>query len=99
MLKRPLKQSILEALVNELFDGFIGVPGALLNPPHQLVFAAFFVSKIIIGQLSVFLFELSFGDVPVAFDVEGIHIVFLFVCFVFIGPAYQTPGQSSFSRR
>jgi hypothetical protein len=67
--------SILEALVKELFHSFLGIPGAFLNSSNQLIFLALLESKVIVGQLSVLLFQLPFGDVPVAFDMECVHII------------------------
>jgi hypothetical protein len=78
--------SIPEARVNELLHRFLGVPGALLNAPDQFVFTALLVAKVVIGQLRVLLFELSFDDIPIAFDMECVHfdIPFLFVDCSFI---------------
>jgi hypothetical protein len=39
-----------------------------LETPEQLVIFSFGKSKIIVGQLSVFLFQLSFRLVPTAFE-------------------------------
>jgi hypothetical protein len=56
-----------------LFDRFAGFPGALLNPANKLFLLAFGVSEIVIRELGPFLFQLAFGDVPVAFDFECVH--------------------------
>jgi hypothetical protein len=69
-LERP---SAPEALINELLHSFLGVSRALLNPPNQFVLLAFFVSKVVVCEFRVFLFEFSFGDIPVALDMKGIH--------------------------
>jgi hypothetical protein len=66
-----------------LFDRFAGFPGALLNPANKLFLLAFCVSEIVIRELGPFLFQLAFGDVPVAFNFEFVHnnsfcILFLF---------------------
>ena len=51
---------------------------ALLQTPEQLVFLAFGVSKIIVGELPVFLLQLSLHLVPSAFECEFVHSHFSF---------------------
>jgi hypothetical protein len=71
--------SVLEALVYELLHRFLGVSGALLDSSHQLVFTAFLVSKVVVGELGVLLFEFSLGNVPIALDMKCVHLIFLFL--------------------
>jgi hypothetical protein len=65
--------------LDRLFDRFAGFTRALLNPANQFVLLAFGVLQIAIRKLGPFLFQLAFGDVPVAFDFECGHITFSFV--------------------
>jgi hypothetical protein len=51
---------------------------ALLQTSEQLVFLAFGVSKIIVGELRVFLLQLSLHLVPSAFECEFVHSHFSF---------------------
>lgn len=41
---------------------------------NQLVILAFCVGEIVVGQLSVLLFELTLGFIPGAFELEFVHI-------------------------
>jgi hypothetical protein len=83
-----------------LFHRFLGVSGALLNPPDQLVFLAFLVAKVIVSQLRVLLFELSFGDIPVALDMERIHVLPFRCCmFLLFRLAHPDVSQVSTSKR
>jgi hypothetical protein len=54
-------------------DRFTGFAGALLNPTEQFVMLALDVLEIVIRELGPLLFQLAFGDVPVAFDFECVH--------------------------
>jgi hypothetical protein len=65
--RQPL---VLEAVVDEPVDGFLGVARALLDAPNQFVFLPFLIAEIVIGQLTVLLFEFAFGDIPIAFDMK-----------------------------
>ena len=56
--------------LERLLDRFAGFPGALLNPANKLFLLAYGVSEIVIRELRPFLFQLAFGDVPVAFNFE-----------------------------
>ena len=56
--------------LDRLFDCFAGFARALLNPAQQFFLLAFGVLQIAIRELGPFLFQLAFGDVPVAFDFE-----------------------------
>jgi len=71
------------AIAGKLLDGtldhFMGFPGEFLNPAHQFVLLAFGIPEVIIGELGPFLFQLAFGDVPVAFDFQCVHMNVLFV--------------------
>jgi hypothetical protein len=62
-----------EALVDETLHGVFGISSALLDSPHQLVFAAFLEAEVIVGQLRVFLFEFSFRDIPITLDMKCVH--------------------------
>src|ERR1017187_7762047 len=73
--------------LERLLNRFAGFPGALLNPANQLFLLAFGVLEIVIRELGPLLFQLAFGDVPVAFSFEFIHknvfcILFLFAASV-----------------
>ena len=48
-------------------------PCAFADMTEQLVFLAFGVSKIIVGELTVFLLQLSLHLVPSAFECEFVH--------------------------
>jgi hypothetical protein len=56
-----------------LFDRFAGFARALLNPANQFFLLAFGELEIAICELGPFLFQLAFGDVPVAFDFKCGH--------------------------
>ena len=56
-----------------LFDRFAGFAGALLNAAKQFFLLAFDELQIAIRERGPFLFQLAFGDVPVAFDFECSH--------------------------
>jgi len=57
-----------------MFNIFTGLAGALLNAANQFVFLAFNEFEIVVGKFGPLLFELSFGDVPVAFHFQCIHM-------------------------
>jgi hypothetical protein len=59
--------------LDRLFDRFAGFARALLNPANQFFLFACDVLEIVIRELGPFLFQLAFGDVPVAFDFECSH--------------------------
>jgi hypothetical protein len=91
--------SIPEAFVDELLDRFLGIAGALLNPPHQFVFTAFLVAEVVLGQFCVLLFEFAFDDIPIALDVECVHfdipfsVLLMFICF-WPRPSRPPPGTA-----
>ena len=58
-----------------LFDGFARFTGAFLDAPQQFIFLALGEGEIAIGEFAPFLFQFTFGDVPVAFDFECRHNV------------------------
>jgi hypothetical protein len=57
-----------------------------LQTSEQLVFLAFGVSKIIVGELRVFLLQLSLHLVPSAFECEFVHSHFSFGTSVPVAP-------------
>ena len=59
--------------LDRLFDGFTSFAGALLNPAKQLFLFSFGVLEIVIREGGPFLFQFTFGDVPVAFNFECSH--------------------------
>ena len=64
-----------------LFDRFPGFAGALLNAAQQFIVLALGPLEIVIRELGPLLFQLAFGDVPVAFDFKCVHndsLVWLF---------------------
>lgn len=65
------------------FNHFTGFAGDLLNPADQFLLFAFSVGEVIIREFRPFLFQLAFGDIPVAFNFECGHIVWLFWLFMF----------------
>jgi hypothetical protein len=73
-----------------LLDRFAGFPGALLNPANKLFPLALGVLEIVIRELGPFLFQLAFGDVPVAFNFEFVHNN-AFCCF--LGIRRQRDGK------
>jgi hypothetical protein len=56
-----------------LFDHFTGFAGALLNAAQKFIVLAFGELEIVIRELGPLLLQLTFGDVPVAFDFEFVH--------------------------
>jgi len=56
-----------------LLHGSQGLAGAFLNPAIQLIVLAFDVLEVVIRQVGPFLLQFALGDVPVAFDFEGVH--------------------------
>jgi hypothetical protein len=65
-----------------LFDRFTGFASSLLNAAQQLIMLAVGESKIVIRKLGSLLFQLAFGDVPVALDFECVHSASF--CFSFV---------------
>ena len=59
---------------------------ALLQTSEQLVFLAFGISKIIVGEHRVFLLQLSLYLVPSAFECEFVHSHFSFGTSVPVAP-------------
>lgn len=59
--------------VNDAFDFFLGLAGAFLDASDQLVLLAVHELQIVVRQLRKFLFQLAFGDVPVAFHFQCVH--------------------------
>jgi hypothetical protein len=59
--------------LDRFFDRFTGFARALLNPANQFFLLAFGELQIAIRKFGPFLFQLAFGDVPVAFDFECSH--------------------------
>ena len=59
--------------------------GMLLKPAIQLIFLSFFIQQIIIRQIGVLLFDLTFCFIPVAFQLQarttGIRFVLHNYCF------------------
>src|ERR1035438_5703711 len=74
--------------LERLLNRFAGFPGALLNPANKLFLLAFGVLEIVIRELGPLLFQLAFGDVPVAFDFKCVHNTFS--CFVFV---FESPSM------
>jgi hypothetical protein len=72
---------------------------ALLQTSEQLVFLAFGVSKIIVGELRVFLLQLSLYLVPSAFECEFVHSHFSFGTSVPVAPKAIRARASSRSNR
>jgi hypothetical protein len=74
---RPRARRLTTAGGAGFLDGFLhrftGFARAFLNPPNQFFLLAFDVLQIVIRQLGPFLFQLAFGDIPVAFDFKCSH--------------------------
>jgi hypothetical protein len=51
--------------------------GAPLDTANDFVLVALLELKVIIGQVSPFLFQLALGNVPVAFHFGFIHVILL----------------------
>ena len=66
------------AFVHGAFDFFLGLAGAFLDAPDQFVFLALDELEVVIRKLREFLFQLALGNVPVSFDSESAHIIFMF---------------------
>jgi hypothetical protein len=60
-------------ILDGLLDRFAGFAGALLNASQQFIVLAFDALEIVIRKLSPLLFQLAFGDIPVALDFECVH--------------------------
>src|ERR1035438_4819631 len=73
--------------LERLLDRFAGFPGALLNSANKLFLLAFGVLEIVIRELGPLLFQLPFGDVPVAFDFKCVHNALSCFAFVFLAPS------------
>jgi hypothetical protein len=58
---------------DHFFDRFAGFASALLNTAKQFFLLAFGVLEIVVREFGPLLFQLAFGDVPVAFDFECRH--------------------------
>ena len=56
-----------------LFNRFAGFARALLDSAEKFFLLAFGILEIVIRERGPFLFQLAFGDVPVAFDFECCH--------------------------
>jgi hypothetical protein len=69
------------AFVHGAFDFFPGLAGAFLDAADQFVFLALDKLEIVIRKLREFLFQLALGNVPVSFDGQSAHIIFVFVLF------------------
>jgi hypothetical protein len=69
--------------LERLFDRFPGFAGALLNPANKFFLLAFGELEIVIRELGPLLFQLAFGNVPVALDFESIHNNSFCILFVF----------------
>jgi hypothetical protein len=51
----------------QVLDFFAPGAGYFLDATNELLFLAFDVTKIVIGQAGIFLLQFSFGDMPVSF--------------------------------
>lgn len=60
-------------LIDGFFHRFTGLPGSLLDSAEQFILLSFDVLEIILSEPRPLLFQIAFDDVPVAFDLEGIH--------------------------
>lgn len=54
--------------INDGLDFIFGLPQSFLKAADQLVFLAFFVKQIVIGELGVFGFQLALDLFPIAFN-------------------------------
>lgn len=63
----------IAGIFDRFFNSFTGFTSAFLNSAQQFLLLAFDELKIVVGELSPFLFQFAFRDVPVAFDFESIH--------------------------
>ena len=59
--------------LDRLLDRFTDFAGALLNSAKHFFMLPFGELQIVIRELGSFLFQLAFGDVPVAFNFECSH--------------------------
>lgn len=57
------------------FNCLAGFAGFFLDTTYEFIGFAFGNVEIVVGQLTPLLFDLSFEDVPVAFELERVHIV------------------------
>jgi hypothetical protein len=62
------------------FNGFASFAGALLNPSQQFILRAFGEGQVVIRERAPFLFQFTFGYVPVAFNLEFRHRFFRHQC-------------------
>jgi hypothetical protein len=61
------------SFLDGFFDRFTLFTGALLYPAQQFIVLTFCKVEIIIRELGPFLFQLTFDDVPIAFNFEFVH--------------------------
>ena len=67
-------------LLDGLFDCLKAFAGRLLDPAEQFLLFSLNVLEIVVRQLRPFLFQLTLGDVPVAFNFECAHGLKLRAC-------------------
>ena len=78
---------VLESAIcvaESFFDDLAGFTRAFLDAADELVALAFDETEIVIGKGAPALFQFSFGDVPVAFELESVHgLVGLFLSSIY----------------
>jgi len=67
--------SLGQGFFDGLLDRFTGFTRPLLNAAQQFILLAFGELEVVIRELGPLLFQLAFGDVPVALDFECCHNV------------------------
>jgi hypothetical protein len=70
---RKSRYLLRERFINGFLDRLAGLAGPLLNPADHFVIVSFIEAQVIVGQISPFLLQLAFGNVPIAFHFELIH--------------------------
>jgi hypothetical protein len=66
--------SSVQLVFQHLAHFFCALSKLLLKSANQLVFLAFSVGEVVVGQLSALLLELAFDFIPGAFELEFVHI-------------------------
>jgi hypothetical protein len=73
------------AFVHNAVNFFPVPPRALLDAADQFILLALGELQVVIRKLRDFLFQLTLGNVPVSFDSESAHIIFMFVSYARFG--------------
>lgn len=68
MVKDTAAPGFHSKLINVLLDFRLGFPRFFLDTAQQLIFLTFHILEIVVGKLTVFLFQFTLDLVPVSLD-------------------------------